>query len=121
METRKFYLSKQMEWENLGGGVSRQIMGHNKALMLVKVKFEKGAVGALHDHYHSQTTYVAKGRFELDIDGDKQILDAGDAFFIEPDLPHSAICLEEGILIDVFSPVREDFLDGSQVAYFGGK
>ena len=51
----------------------------------------------------------------------KQIIQAGDGVYIEPNLMHSAICLEEGMLIDVFSPIREDFMDGSAVSYFGGK
>jgi quercetin dioxygenase-like cupin family protein len=44
------------------------------------------------------------------INGEKKILEAGDGFYIEPDVPHGAVCLEEGILIDTFSPMRQDFL-----------
>jgi hypothetical protein len=44
-----------------------------------------------------------------------------DGVYIEPNLMHSAICLEEGMLIDVFAPVREDFLDGGGISYFGTK
>lgn len=114
-----FFTSEEIPWEDMGGGVSRQIMGYNKELMMVKVKFEKGAVGSLHQHYHSQTSYVAEGAFELTIGDRKKKLQTGDSFFIEPDIPHSATCLEKGVLIDIFSPVREDFLDGSKVNYFG--
>ena len=46
---------------------------------------------------------------------------AGDGVYIQPNLLHSAVCLEAGTLIDTFSPVREDFLDGSGVSYFGDK
>jgi quercetin dioxygenase-like cupin family protein len=119
MEKKKFYQTDEMDWEDLGGGVSRQIMGYNNDLMMVKVRFEKGAIGSLHDHFHSQSTFVAAGSFEISIENNKQVLHQGDSFFIEPDLPHAAICLEQGILIDVFSPVREDFLNGSKVSYFG--
>ncbi|GAK90978.1 pectin degradation protein KdgF [Nonlabens ulvanivorans] len=82
---------------------------------------KKGAEGAPHQHFHTQTTYVAAGKFEFEIDGVKQIVSAGDGVYMEPNLMHSAVCLEEGMLIDVFAPVREDFLDGSGVSYFGDK
>ena len=47
--------------EPAGKGVTRQVMGYDGQVMMVKVKFEKGAVGTLHTHYHTQTTYVASG------------------------------------------------------------
>lgn len=112
MKTRSanFIISNDHPWEVVGEGLSRQIMGYDGQLMLVKVKFEKGAIGYVHEHYHSQTTYVVSGKFEVMINGEKQILQEGDGFYIEPDAPHGAVCLESGILIDVFSPVRADFL-----------
>ena len=61
------------------------------------------------------------GKFEFEIDGVKQIVEAGDGVYIEPNLLHSAVCLEEGELIDTFSPVREDFLTGEGPSYFGDK
>ncbi len=121
MESKKFLKANDIVWEQLGGGVSRQILGYNTQIMMVKVKFEKGAVGALHHHFHSQTTYVVSGVFEVTIGDEKTVLKGGDSFYIPPTIPHTAICVEEGMLIDVFSPVRMDFLDGSKVAYFGNK
>ena len=115
----KYLVTKEMEWENLGGGVQRQFLGYDNQIMMVKVKFDKGAEGAPHQHFHTQATYCASGKFEFTIDGETKIVEAGDGVYIEPNLLHSAIFLEEGILIDVFSPVREDFLDGSGVSYFG--
>lgn len=105
-----FFKYKENDWENLGDGISRQITGFNKNLMIVKVKFEKGAIGSLHDHFHSQASYVASGKFKITIDGKAEILEAGDGFFVQPNLVHGAECLEPGILIDTFNPQREDFL-----------
>jgi len=116
---QKYFTSKEMKWEDLGGGVQRQFLGYDNQIMMVKVKFDKGAEGAPHEHFHTQSTFCASGKFEFTIDGEKKIVEAGDGVYISPNLLHSAICLEEGILIDVFSPVREDFLDGSGVSYFG--
>lgn len=119
--SEKFILTKNMDWEELGGGVSRKFLGWDNQIMMVQVKFEQGALGSPHQHFHTQATYCASGKFEFTIDGKKKIVEGGDGVYIEPNLLHSALCLESGILIDVFSPVREDFLDGSGVSYFGDK
>lgn len=117
----KYILTDEMEWEELGGGVSRKMLGYDNQIMMVLVKFEKGALGSPHSHFHTQATYVAEGSFEFEIDGEKKVVSAGDGVYIEPNLLHSAVCLEAGMLIDTFSPVREDFFDGSGVSYFGDK
>jgi quercetin dioxygenase-like cupin family protein len=117
--SEKFIESDKLEWEELGGGVSRKFLGWDNQIMMVKVKFEKGAEGAPHEHFHAQSTYCAEGKFEFTTGGEKKIIKAGDGVYFEPNIVHGAVCLEEGILIDVFSPVREDFLDGSGVSYFG--
>ena len=105
-----FFEEEINPWENAGEGITRQFVGFNTQLMMVKVKFEKAAIGYVHDHFHSQVTYIASGVFEITIDGEPQILKEGDGFFVQPNQKHGARCIEAGILIDVFSPVREDFL-----------
>ena len=112
MKTRSetFQIGRKLPWEPAGEGVKRQIMGYDGQLMIVKVHFEKGAVGNLHEHFHSQATYVVSGKFELTIGRKKKVLVGGDGYYVAPDLPHGCICLEAGILIDTFSPIREDFL-----------
>ncbi|MFY0688399.1 MAG: cupin domain-containing protein [Cyclobacteriaceae bacterium] len=119
--SEKYILTQSMEWEELGGGVSRKFLGYDNQIMMVLVKFEKGALGSPHSHFHTQATYVASGKFEFEIDGVKQVVEGGDGVYIEPNLLHSAVCLEAGMLIDTFSPVREDFLSGDGVSYFGDK
>ena len=109
LQGKTFFREEENEWEHAGGGISRQITGYNTQLMLVKVKFEKGAVGYIHDHFHSQATYVAEGKFKITIDGKAEILEKGDGFFVNPNLKHGAECVEAGMLIDTFAPVREDF------------
>ena len=106
-----FQIAKEMGWENPGPGIKRQIMGYDGQLMMVKVVFEEGAVGTMHEHYHSQATYVVSGKFELTIGDKKEILSAGDGYYVAPDEWHGCVCLEAGILIDTFSPVRADFLN----------
>lgn len=97
-------------WDDLGAGIKRKIMAHNEQIMLVKVAFEKGAVGALHQHPHLQMSYVAEGSFEVTVGDSIKVLTKGDVFFALSDIIHGVICLENGLLIDVFNPTREDFL-----------
>ena len=110
-EVLAFVEDKSIELENVAPGMARKIMSYDGRMMLVKVYFEKGGIGVLHNHYHTQITYIAKGTFEVEIDGKKQVLTVGDVFHVAPNLIHGVVCLEEGILIDVFSPMREDFVD----------
>lgn len=112
MKTRSktFISEKETQWEPAGEGVVRQIMGYDGQVMLVKVKFETGAVGTPHTHYHTQTTYVASGKFEFTVNGEKQVVAMGDGIYIEPDAEHGCTCLEAGVLIDCFAPMRESFL-----------
>jgi quercetin dioxygenase-like cupin family protein len=53
---------------------------------------------------------VESGVFEIEVEGVKRVLKAGDAYFIPPNAVHGAVCLEAGVLIDMFSPMREDFI-----------
>ena len=116
-----FNKAEEIQWEDLGGGVKRQILGWDNQIMMVKIAFEKGAIGAPHQHFQTQTTYCLSGRFEFTVDGEKKVIQEGDGIYISPNLVHGAVCIEEGMLIDVFSPVREDFLEGSAVSYFGDR
>lgn len=104
------FVSGDGQWEVVAPGLTRRILGFDEALMLVCARFEQGAIGTLHHHPHRQVTYVASGRFEVEIDGVKQTLGAGDSFFVAPELVHGALALEAGTLVDVFAPAREDFL-----------
>ena len=95
---------------NLGGGVARKVLAYDEDLMSVEVHFEKGAVGAMHTHPHTQISYVLEGKFEATIDGEVRIISKGDTYITEPDVPHGVKCLEAGALLDVFTPMRADFL-----------
>src|SRR5437868_2902527 len=109
--TKVFIENKDIDWEQMEKGVKRKIMAYDENLMVVKVAFDKNGVGSLHKHPHSQITHIESGVFEVEIGEEKKILSKGDAFFIPPNMLHGAVCKEEGVLIDVFSPMREDFIN----------
>lgn len=108
--TKEYWIDEETPWEEVQPGLSRQIMGYDGKIMLVKAKFETGAEGYLHKHYHSQVTYVESGEFEMTIGDDVRIIKRGDSYYIPPHVMHGCVCKKPGILIDVFSPAREDFL-----------
>lgn len=105
-----FIENENVPWQEVEKGVHRKLMAYDEKLMLVKVKFETGGIGALHRHHHSQITQVESGVFEIEIDGQKKLLRRGDVYYIPPEALHGAVCIEAGELIDVFSPMREDFV-----------
>ncbi len=106
-----FISGTNTEWEDVGPGLSRQILAYDDKIMLVKVRFEKGAIGEQHHHHHSQATYVESGSFEMTIGEEVQTLTAGDSFYVPPHAIHGCLCTEPGVLIDVFSPKRDEFLN----------
>ncbi len=110
MKTGPFLMGEETPIEVVDEGITRQILGFNNQIMMVKVWFEEGSQGYIHSHYHSQVTYVGAGEFEVTVGDETRTLVEGDCFFMEPNAPHGAICKKAGMLIDVFSPVREDFL-----------
>ncbi len=93
-----------------GEGVTRRILAYTDGLMCVENTFETGAVGAMHSHPHTQITYIVSGSFSFTIDGETRVVTAGDTLLKEDGVVHGCTCLEAGTLLDVFSPMREDFL-----------
>lgn len=93
-----------------GPGVTRQVLSERPELMVVAFRFDQGGVGALHSHPHVQATYVVSGLFRFTVDGAETTVGPGDSFVIPGHAPHGCECLEAGLLIDSFTPRRDDFL-----------
>ncbi len=85
-----YFLDQDIQYEEVDPGVSRKIIAHHDALMICHLHFEKGA--------------------EFNIGGEKMIIGPGDSTYKEPHIVHGAVCLEEGELLDIFTPERKDFL-----------
>ncbi|MFI3250393.1 MAG: cupin domain-containing protein [Eubacteriales bacterium] len=107
---QNFFYHSDCPWTDLGGGVRRKILAYNDNLMVCELEFEEGAVGALHEHFHEQCTYVVEGEFEFEIAGVKKVISVGDTTFKEANVIHGAVCLKKGKLVDIFTPRRDDFL-----------
>lgn len=108
---KNYFMNADVEAKEVDKGVRRKVLAHSDNLMVCELHFEKGAVGTLHQHPHEQCTYIISGKFEFNINSVKKVLQAGDTTYKEPGVVHGAVCLEEGSLIDIFTPERKDFLD----------
>ena len=101
---------KDTQLQDLGGGVSRRVLAYTPMLMIVEVSFEQGGTGAVHSHPHCQNTYILSGRFRFTVDGEEVEVAAGDTLAFPANVPHGTLCLEAGTLLDIFTPMREDFV-----------
>ena len=93
-----------------GEGVTRRVLAYSGPLMCVENTFERGAAGAPHSHPHTQITYVVSGRFSFTIGGETREVGPGDTMLKTDGVVHGCTCLEAGVLLDIFNPMREDFL-----------
>ena len=100
--------------EDLGGGVSRKVLAYLPTQMVVEVTFETGSIGAQHTHPHTQCTYVREGEFLFSVCGRDYPVSEGDTLAFAPGEAHGCVCRRAGVLIDVFAPMREDFLPPSE-------
>ena len=97
-------------WEDAEPGVRRRILQAQGGLMLMVVEFAAGAAGYEHSHVHEQISYCVMGCFEYSLDGRTHMLSQGESIYVPSNARHGAKALEQGTLIDVFTPVREDLL-----------
>ena len=93
-----------------GEGVIRRVLAYDDGMMIVENTFETGAVAALHSHPHLQTAYIAEGVFTFEIDGVGKIVKKGDSVLLPCNIPHAVSCHEAGVVLDIFTPMREDFV-----------
>lgn len=107
-ETWVYYGDTQSK--EVAPGVSRKVLAHSAAMMGVEITFATGAVGEPHTHPHEQITYVQSGRFRFTIGDETHDVTKGDSLYMASEVPHGCVCLESGVLIDFFTPMREDFV-----------
>ncbi len=104
-------LNDDVPLQKLEEKLSRKILITGDSLMMVEVYFEKGGIGTPHAHEdHEQVSYIVKGSFEVEVDGETKILKPGDSFYANKNSMHGVKALEESIILDTFTPIREDFL-----------
>ncbi|MBX3569260.1 MAG: cupin domain-containing protein [Rhizobiaceae bacterium] len=98
------------EWVTTFDGNRRRVILHTDELMMVEFSFVAGGVGQMHSHPHIQASYVVEGSFDVTIDGRTQRIGKGGGYIVPPNLVHGVKALEDGRLVDAFTPHRADFL-----------
>ena len=100
--------------ERLADGIVRQMV-HGERLMVCRLTLAPGTVTAAHEHLHEQLTIVEKGRVRFTLGSHERVFGPGDVLLMPGGFWHGATMLdEEVVLIDIFSPIREDFLKRSE-------
>ncbi|MGA9347397.1 MAG: cupin domain-containing protein [Anaerolineae bacterium] len=90
-------------------GLWRRTLSWGERLMVVQVTLEEGVVVPAHRHPHEQITYVIEGELSMDVEGRTYVLGAGDSLLFPGDVEHRATALKRTLVIDTFSPPREDY------------
>jgi quercetin dioxygenase-like cupin family protein len=84
---------------------------YGKNLMLSYLEMDQGAVVPLHSHPHEQGGILLKGKMELTIGDEVRVVNPGAMYLIPANVRHKAVALEGLVVLDVFSPVREDYAE----------
>ncbi|MGA2350549.1 MAG: cupin domain-containing protein [Terracidiphilus sp.] len=90
-------------------GLRRQVMSYSKNMMLVRHTMTKGWSGALHSHPHEQMVYVVRGKLTFEHPGGKFQVTSGESFIVPGSVQHQASALEDSEVLDIFTPMREDY------------
>lgn len=93
-------------------GIDRKTLVHGDKTLMTEFVLCKGAVLPRHSHPHEQTGYLVSGRIRLSIGPNEYDAEAGDSWCIPGSVEHGAVALEDAVAIEVFSPVRQDYLPG---------
>ncbi len=105
-----FYKKDLNNYREAFEGVTYKTLSYGDKTSLGEFKLEKGSVVPKHNHPHEQTGYMISGRMTFTIDGEDHIAEAGDSWSIPGNVEHSVKVHEDSVVIEVFSPVREDYM-----------
>lgn len=105
----------QGEWQQISQQIRRKILPPGKQLMSMLVEFQQGGFGAEHTHPHEQLGYVVKGKIKMVLDNEEIVAVAGEQVLVPSNVPHSILALEDSLVIETFTPLREDLLATLQI------
>jgi quercetin dioxygenase-like cupin family protein len=103
-------LSDQAKESHPESGLTRRVLAYNDKLFLAEHHMVKGWVGTMHSHPHDQVVYIVRGRLKVNCLGKTFELHTGDSFIVRGGVQHGASAVEESLVIDVFTPCREDYI-----------
>jgi len=107
----KIHRWNEVENEPMAEGIRRRAV-HSERMTLARLSLDKGAVVPRHSHEHEQVSYVLKGRLKFIFDDQEAIVSEGEMMQIDSHRPHRVEALEDSVALDLFQPVRDDWLRG---------
>jgi len=103
--------NESKEYNNIASDTKRKVLAYSDNIMNVELLFEKGAIGAMHSHPHEQIGYVISGTLIYHEEGCEDVeLSTGDSYYVSPNKMHGIECVTDVKLLDIFTPMREDFI-----------
>lgn len=104
-----FFLNKDIESKTIVEGLNRKVLAADGKMMITEMNFEPNVAAALHSHPHEQVTYIVNGKVLFKLGEEELVMVTGDSVYCPPDVPHSVTSIDKSVVIDVFTPQREDF------------
>jgi quercetin dioxygenase-like cupin family protein len=105
----KFFKWETVELETMSDVITRKVISGEKA-MVAQVFLKKDAVVPEHHHESEQITYILEGALKFELEGREVVVRKGEVLHIPSNVPHRAVALEDTVDLDIFSPIREDWL-----------
>lgn len=110
MSAKHFFPYDSIVPQDMGNQSVRRVLAYEEDAMCVENQFEQGAVSPVHSHPHTQITYVVEGVFEFTVGDQTYTIRKGDTLIKQNGIEHGCVCLEKGVLLDFFTPMRKEFV-----------
>jgi quercetin dioxygenase-like cupin family protein len=110
MLERMFEKHSEVGYQPALDGIDRKTLVYGERTLMTEFRLHKGAVLPRHSHPHEQTGYLVKGRIRLFIGSEAREVQPGDSWCIPGGVEHGAEIMEDAVAIEVFSPIRNDYL-----------
>ena len=105
------YEWERVEKEQMNPAFARQVI-HGEKMTVARVHLRAGCVVPEHSHHNEQICMVQTGALQFVLDGVERVVKAGEVLLIPPHVPHSVVAMEDSVAMDLFSPIREDWIRG---------
>ena len=119
-QTMELYTWDEMEKEVVNETFARKIISGDK-VMVAQLFFAKGGVIPEHFHESEQISYIAEGALKFELEGQEVVVRKGQVLRIPSNVPHRAVALEDSVGMDIFSPIRHDWLKKDDAYLRGSK
>jgi quercetin dioxygenase-like cupin family protein len=113
-----FKKSSREDYRSTIKGVKQKTLVYGQNTLMAELKLSKNSRIPTHSHPHEQTGYLVAGRIRLTIDGQAYDCRPGDSWCIPGDMEHGTYAIKDSVVIEVFSPIREDLHPDTEYAPF---